>query len=136
MSFQFGGDNNTFTLDPTVAAELPPSFDYGPPSVIYGSSDYGPTMQTMGTSSQPALAEIQRSDPGFSLSGILSGVNSTAQSLLQTWGQVNNIQDSVANAQLQRTIATQTAALQNTKTLSAIDLAGKQMHQPQLKPHG
>lgn len=128
MSYIFSSDSsntNNFTIDATTTTpELPPSLNYNSGSAYDpNATPYDPTI---GTTAQPALATVERSAPGITLGGVLSGVTATAQSALNLWGQVNALQDNVANAQLQRTIQQQKTALTSAQTLGALDLAQKQ----------
>jgi hypothetical protein len=91
--------------------------------------DFG-TWDTLGTDlptyplsngSPSNVVDVPRSS-GISWDGILSGVNATADSLLNTFGKVYQIQSSVENAKFQRVVNEANQSLKMAQTMGTIDI--------------
>jgi len=125
MGLEFQGD--PATMDFFIQADtLPPEIPA--PEQYYTEYSNEPVAAidagNFGTGASPAIADIPRTQTPPVAGGsfdVLNSVKSGANALLNTWGQVVNIQDKLANAQFQRTVTQQTTQLQQSKTLG--DLA-------------
>ena len=91
--------------------------------------DFG-TWDTLGTDlptvplsngSPSNVVDTPRSD-GITWDGILSGVNATADSLLNTFGKVYQIQSNVENAKFQRVVNEASQSLKVAQTMGSLDI--------------
>lgn len=91
--------------------------------------DFG-TWDTLGTDLPTAalsngspsnVVDTPRSD-GITWDGILSGVNATADSLLNTFGKVYQIQSNVENAKFQRVVNEANQSLKVAQTMGSLDI--------------
>ena len=67
------------------------------------------------------VVNVPRSD-GITFNGILAGVSSTADSLLNTFGKVYQLQSNVENAKFQRTVNSANMELKQAQTMGTIDI--------------
>ena len=92
-------------------------------------SDLPPSMQSFtwwGTSSQPAIADVTRSEPGITVTGVLSGVSATADALTNVFGRAVSIQDKAASAAFTRQVQTAQLDLQKQQILGTLNLQQSQ----------
>lgn len=86
----------SFVLGDTLSPELP-----APDPYTYDSYDYGYS----GTTTQPAVAEIPRSEPGISFTGLLNAGSAALNTGLNIWKGVQQINMSARTAQAESQIA-------------------------------
>lgn len=72
---------------------------------------------------QPDTSKWADPDTGISLSGILSGVSATADSLASVFGKVYNIQNAAANQKFAQEVTRAQLDLQRAQTLGGLDVA-------------
>lgn len=79
-----------------------------------------------GTTSQPAISTVSRSDPGITVSGVLNGVSATADSLSNIFSKVVSIEDKASSAVFTRQVQTAQLDLQRQQILGNLDLQKSQ----------
>jgi hypothetical protein len=105
-------NSNDFTLAAgTQQTDLPPSLR---------------SANWWGTTSQPAISAVERSDPGITVTGLLNGISATADSLSGTFNHFVSFEDKASTAKFNREIQAAQVDLQRQQILGTLDLQRSQ----------